>query len=80
MENKIGFFQNDVNSNSITRVIIFMFALFTILASGYCFVVYDWTAGLATFSAMATIVLTGKVASNGQEIIDNKIDKLTYNK
>ena len=54
--------------------------LFTILASGYCFVVYDWTAGLATFSAMATIVLTGKVAAKGQETIDNKIDKLTYNK
>ena len=73
MKDKIGFFQDDVNSNSITRVIIFMFAIFTVIASGYCFVVYDWTAGLATFSAMSAIVLSGKVASKGQEIIDNKI-------
>ena len=80
MENKIGFFQDDVNSNSISRVIIFMFACLTVICTAFSFYQYGYVAGIATFSSMSTIVLAGKAVSKSQEAIENKIEELKPNK
>ena len=67
--NKIGFFQDTLNSFSMARLITFIFALWAVVASGYVLIsLKDYAGCIATFTAISGIAATFKLIQKQMEI------------
>ena len=70
---KVGFFQESPGVNSITRMGYAVMTVYAMFMAAWVFAVTkDYAGTIATFSAIETIAVGGKLIQKGQEVKPNE--------